>query len=176
MQNSSHGVTRVIHWGMAVFVIAMLTFGFYMKNTESYEYYALHKSLGVLAILLIALRFYWRSKHPWQSSMQHTKLEKSISRVHLILLLLLTLMPTTGLLLSGLGGFGVAFFDVPLIPANYDTSGQAVPFNQTLSEFGYIAHEILGYLLSALVIIHMLAAFKHHFIDKDNTLNRMLGK
>lgn len=175
MHTQNHRITRTIHWLMAAFIIGMLILGLYMKNTESYEFYALHKSMGVVAIFLIGLRLYWRWKQPWQSSSQGTQQEKLVTRVHSSLLLLLTLMPVTGLMLSGLGGYGVAIFGLQIIPSNYAPSGEAIPFNRILSDFGYAAHEALGYLLSTLVFLHLCAALKHHFVDSDNTLKRMMG-
>ncbi len=168
-------ITRSIHWSMAILVIPLATLGFYMANTQSYELYSLHKSFGVIALVLIIFRLFWRTLNPWQSSTKGTKTGKLVKRAHIILLLLLMAMPITGFLLSGLGGHGVSVFGLPIIPTQHDSQGLAIPFNKTLSDFGYLAHEVIAYLFSAMVILHIFAALKHHLIDKDNTLKRMLG-
>jgi cytochrome b561 len=53
--------------------------------------------------------------------------------------------------------------------------GEAIAFNITLSNFDQKSHEVIGYILSTLLALHILAALKPHLIDKDNTLKRMLG-
>jgi len=175
IKDRSLGITRTIHWSMAIFIIALLSLGFYMANTESYGLYALHKSLGVFALIAIAFRLTWRTLKPWQSSAIGTKQEKLVKRVHIALILLLALMPLSGLCLSGFGGYGVEFFGLPLIPSQYNEEGIAIPFNALLSDFGYIAHEVIAYMFTILLVLHVLAALKHHLLDKDNTLKRMLG-
>jgi Cytochrome B561 len=174
-KNRALGATRLIHWSMAVLIVGLLALGFYMANTHSYGFYALHKSLGVLAILLLVLRLSWRVLHPWQSSAYGTPSEKWVKQVHLTLLTLLAFMPLSGLCLSGFGGYGVEFFGVQLIPSQFDELGAAIPYHSGLAELGYIAHELVAYLFTALLVLHVLAALKHHFLDKDNTLKRMLG-
>lgn len=175
MKQHAERITRAIHWSMAAFVIFLLALGFYMKNTESFVYYHLHKSLGMIALVAIIARIYWRTKYPWSSSMKGTNQEKTISIAHTALILLLALMPVTGMSLSGFGGYGVAVFGVDLVPSNFDEEGNAVPFNAFLADIGYKLHKIIGYALSALIILHVLAALKHHLVEKDATLKRMLG-
>ncbi|MGJ8678819.1 cytochrome b [Paraglaciecola sp.] len=176
MKTNNQSVTRGIHWGMAALILSMLVLGFYMKNTQSYEFYALHKSFGVVAIMAICARLYWRIKQPWQSYAKDTKYQKLVTVVHLFILLLLVLMPLSGVILSGFGGYGVALFGMHLIPENLNAAGQVQPFHKGLSDLGYASHTVLGYILSSMVALHILAALKHHFIDKDITLVRMLGK
>lgn len=176
MTGSTQRITRIIHWSMALLVIIMIILGYYMKNFKAYEYYALHKSIGVLMSLAILVRLYWRFTAPWVSSAKGGSNEKLVHFAHNTIIILLLLMPVTGFILSGLGGFGVAIFGAELIPANYDESGKVIPYNAMLSSFGYAAHEIISYLLSALLVIHISAALKHHYYNKDDTLMRMLGK
>lgn len=175
MKQHAERITRVIHWSVAALVISILALGFYMTNTESFGYYPLHKSLGVIALVAVLARLYWRIKHPWLSSAKGTSQEKAVSIAHTALIVFLVLMPITGMCLSGFGGYGVKLFGIELIPSNYNEAGKAVPFNALLADFGYIAHQIVGYAFSALITLHALAAFKHHLIEKDNTLTRMLG-
>lgn len=176
MTNGTERLTRIIHWSMAVLVITLITLGFYMKNFEIFEYYRLHKSLGVIAGIAILVRIYWRIKAPWLSSAEGSNSEKLVHYAHYGILVLLLLMPITGIFLSGLGGHGVSLFSLELIPTNYDENGKAIPFNAMLSSFGYTAHELISYALSALLILHIAAALKHHYHNKDDTLIRMLGK
>lgn len=175
-KTSTHFITRLIHWCMAVLIIFIVILGFYMVNFESYGLYPLHKSFGIVALVAIIFRLGWRVAHPWQSSVEGAKSEKLVKRAHLILIILLALMPITGICFSGFGGYGVSVFGASLIPSQHDEAGVAIPFNVFLSDFGYAAHEVVAYLFTALLIVHVLAALKHHIIDKDNTLKRMLGR
>ena len=176
MKHQNHTTTRRIHWLMAGLILFLLSLGFYMKNTESYQFYALHKSFGVLAFIAIWVRLYWRSKQPWQSFSKDQPYEKWVTAVHWCLLALLLLMPLSGLMLSGFGGYGVSLFGIPLIAENRNIAGEAQAYSQVLSDIGYASHEVIGYLFAGLIGLHILAALKHHFIDKDATLLRMLGK
>ena len=75
----------------------------------------------------------------------------------------------TGYLISTADGRGIEVFELITIPAY-----GAIIENQ--EDIAGLVHKWLAYLLIALASLHALAALKHHFIDKDNTLNRMIGK
>lgn len=175
MSKIKHHITRTIHWSMAALIITLLALGLYMTSYHNHEIYPLHKSLGVIALIALLIRLYWRARYPWVSSMEGSTKEKAVKFAHLSLLALLTLMPVSGMLLSGAGGYGVNLFGLELIPSSFDENGKAIPFNAALSTLGYSSHAILAYILIALVGLHIAAALKHHFIDKDKTLVRMVG-
>src|SRR5690606_22566149 len=145
-------------------LIFLIVLGFYMANTESYGFYSLHKSLGVCALAAALIRLVWRWVYPWQSSALGTAQEQLVKWAHRLLLFLLLLMPLTGMSLSGFGGHGVYLFGLQIIPSQYNTEGEAIPFNAELSELGYIAHEGIAYLFTALLLLHIGAALKHHFL------------
>ena len=176
MSAKKHRGTRVIHWVMAALTLLLICMGFYMTEFEAYAQYPLHKSLGVIALLAILFRLYWRSKHPWESSAAGSKQEPIVHLMHLSLLILLVLLPVSGMMHSGFGGYGVALFGAELIPHNHKADGVTQPFNAPLSAFGQRIHRVLGYSPGVLVALHILAALKHHFVDKDDTLTRMMGK
>ncbi|NVK25610.1 MAG: cytochrome b [Gammaproteobacteria bacterium] len=160
---------------MALIVIGLIALGFYMANTESYQFYDLHKSFGVIASLFLIARLVWRKFYPWRSSANGTKQARLVRFAHRLILILLLLMPLSGFLISGFGGHGVGVFGLQIIPSNYNDSGLAVRHNEFLTELGYFMHELVAYLLTALLVLHIAAALKHHLIDKDDTLKRMLG-
>ncbi|MDO3387496.1 cytochrome b/b6 domain-containing protein [Gilvimarinus sp. SDUM040013] len=167
---------RLIHWAMAALILAMLISGFFMVNTQAYSLYPWHKSFGVIAAVAIALRLYWRSQQRWVSSTQGTRLELPVRLAHGLILLLLVLMPASGFMLSGLGGYGVALFGVEIVPSNFNAAGSAVPISEPLAALGYRLHTMFAITLSVLLTLHILAALKHHCIDKDATLRRMVGR
>ena len=177
MNNTKDNMTRIIHWVSAILLLFLIGLGFYMTISEfdAYNFY-LHKSLGVVAFIFIIIRLYWRKKQAWKSSSAGSSQEKLVSFVHKLLLVLFILMPISGFLNSGFGGYGIYLFDLDIIPKNHDAEGNYLAFNQFLSNAGRLIHEIIAYAFTALVVLHIVASLKHHFIDKDNTLNRMLNR
>jgi len=169
-------VTRAIHWSFACLLITMLSIGFYMKNTDyNADLYQLHKSIGVVLCLLIVFRLYWRFKHPWRSSVTGSKREPLVKALHLALILLMVLMPVTGFMSSAFSGFGIHLFGVFIVAENFDAVEQIVPFNDVVYQSAKMLHNIFAYTFSVLIGGHVLAALKHHFIDKGNILNRMFS-
>ncbi|WP_039850256.1 cytochrome b [Grimontia indica] len=166
--------TRMFHWGVAILFIAVLAFGLYVEDLprgpDKGEMIGLHKSFGFLVLLLAAARIVWRFKEgpipviPGSPSWQ----EKAAKAVHHILLLATLLMPISGIAMSVGGGFGLSVFGIPLIP-----TGDKIEW---LGQVGHVTHEVLANIVIATLVLHIAGALKHHIIDKDETLKRMLGK
>lgn len=166
-----------MHWTSACLILLLIVLGFYMTNTEfNPSIYVFHKSFGVIAALLILARLIWRKFHKWQSSALGTKHEKGVSLMHKSLLGLIVIMVISGMMNSGFGGYSLFIFDFVIVPKNLDAAGNYVPYNASLKALGHGIHEYAAYLFSGLLTVHIGASLKHHFIDKDNTLRRMLGK
>lgn len=176
MDRGNEVLTIMIHWMFATFIMGMLSIGFYMKSTEyDLSRFQLHKSLGVIFFGLIFIRIYTTIKYPWRSSAIGSGKEKVVNAVHLALLALMIAMPVTGLLSSGFSGYSIHLFDLVIVPKNVDEMGNNIPFNAMVYEFSKMLHWVFAYALATLVCLHVLAALKHHFIDKDATLVRMLS-
>jgi len=86
----------------------------------------------------------------------------------------MVIMPLTGFMSSGFSGFSVHNFDFVIIPENQTASGDIISYNDAAYQTAKVLHRAIGYILTALISVHILAALKHHFIDKDTTLSRML--
>lgn len=100
----------------------------------------------------------------------HSSLEQKAGKItHVVLYCLIFTVMITGYLISTADGRGIEVFELFVIPAF-----GAIIDNQ--EDVAGLVHEWLAYLLIAIAALHALAALKHHFIDKDNTLNRMIGK
>jgi cytochrome b561 len=86
-------------------------------------------------------------------------------------------MPISGFMLTAMGGHGVPFFGGELIARNPDPANpqEVVALNATLAEVGHALHGWGGYLIIGAVVLHVVGALKHHLIDRDGTLRRMLG-
>lgn len=168
-------IPRVAHWTSALAIIGMLSLGFYMTNT-AYDLatYQLHKSLGVLLFVIVLVRLYMSGKYPWHSSAAGSQRAGMVNAVHLALLGLMVAMPVTGLMSSGFSGFSVHLFDLIIVPENFDASGDIAPFHAGVYQTAKLLHRLIGYAFALLVCGHVLAALKHHFLDGDATLTRML--
>lgn len=172
--------TRSLHWIIAMCFIALTAVGIYMANTETWMLYPLHKSMGIILFVVILLRVGWRIKQGWPTPAgQYQKIEQRLSKItHWILLLGTVAMPITGMFYSGMSGHGFDVFGWTLVKSNYDpqNQGQVIPHSELLSAISEQAHEIIGYTLTLAIGLHIIGACKHHFLDKDRTLLRMLGK
>lgn len=164
---------RLLHWITAALVCTLVFLGYYMTMKEQFPLYHIHKSLAVLAAPLLVARIILRIRKPWRSA--STDRARWIAAYHWLLLLALLVMLLSGAAYSGFGGYGIALFNIELVPENRDTLTQLIPLSATISSLGQQVHVIAGYTLSALVGLHMITALKHHVIDRDDTLLHMLS-
>jgi cytochrome b561 len=184
--SSSLSLTTVLlHWSVALFIVGLTMAGVLMVNAEVWFLYPWHKSLGVVACALIVLRMYWRWREGFPAPLGDEFLVAIKTRkynvatiVHSVLLLAALLMPISGMVFSGMSGHGFSVFGLTLIPSNPDPLevNNVVPHHAGIAEAAQSIHHYLGYLLLLLLALHVAAALKHHFIDRDDVLRRMLGK
>lgn len=179
-QNQLSTITRTLHWLVALTIISMLAVGFYMATFEVWSLFPIHKAFGVLVLLIILPRILWRLKNGWPTPVrEYPTWEHKLALVtHWILILGTLIMPISGFIFSGASGHGVDVFGVVLAPTNPDPANphDVIPFNETVADIGSEAHEIVGYLMVIAIVLHIAGALKHHIIDKDRTLLRMLTK
>ncbi len=183
MKDTPHTLSRtsiLLHWLVAIGFIAMLAVGLYMANTETWALYEWHKSLGILLFAVILWRVVWRLRQGWPPAAHHYPRHELILAkvVHWVLLLGTIALPLTGMLYSGASGHGFGIFGLTLVPENHHPLNppEVVPYSVFWNELGHTAHRILGYVLVAAIALHLLGALKHHFIDRDRTLLRQLGR
>lgn len=173
-------VSVLLHWVVALAVIGMLALGVYMHETEAFALYPLHKSIGVIVLAIALIRVFWRLSNRWPSALSNDGvLLRFIARlVHWVLILGTLLMPISGMVMSGMGGHGIAVFGIELIAANPDPANpmEVVSHNEALAGFAHEAHEVIANLLILALLLHVTGAVKHHLVNKDGTLRRMLGK
>lgn len=180
MNNTSKYYTRTaqwLHWLMAIIFIVAYIIGFYSGNFLSYEsdgsfkgdIITLHKNIASVIIFLVIIRIFWRYTHPTPElpeTMSPT-MKKMAHFGHLALYLILLTLPITGCLFSWSAGHPVPvlyLFDIPrLIEPNDDLLMIVKPL-----------HIYISWAAGLLLIGHIGAALKHHFIDKDNVLRSMM--
>jgi cytochrome b561 len=167
-----HGLLRLLHWVMAIAIIGILCCGFYMtgltdKDPQKWVLYDLHKSVGMILLLFVTLRLLIRLSTylpPLPGSFgRKTKMASIWS--HRLLYLLMFAVPLSGYLMSNYGGYPVAVFGLKL-PV-------WLHVNKMLAGLYHTVHVKLPYVLIAIITLHVLATFKHYFIDRVNILKRM---
>ncbi len=163
-----------LHWIIALGILILLATGFYMSSYQAYALFDWHKTLGVFISALLLVRIVYRLRVGWpEPGGRYKAWEHQLSRlVHWCLLLGIVALPISGFMYSGLGGHGVPFLGWELIPSRH-IDGVAQPYSALWSGVGKTAHTALGWLLLALIVLHIVGALKHHIIDRDDTLKRM---
>lgn len=168
---------RAIHWSSALIILGLIALGYYMTpfDVNDMEYsetlYFWHKSFGILAFILVALRLFVRSRHTLpelpEGMPKHEKLAAKL--VHKGLYALMIIVPILGYVQSSVYEYssGVHFFGLALPELLAD--------NQDLFEIVNLIHKVLSYVLLALIAMHVSGAIKHRLFDKENdVLDRII--
>ncbi|MFK8078922.1 MAG: cytochrome b/b6 domain-containing protein [Granulosicoccus sp.] len=174
-------VAVIFHWLIAFFIIGLVVVGKYMVGLEPndpvrFELTQWHKSFGLTVLLLSVLRLVWRFTHrppPDPDSVPQWQ-QRIAATVHVLLYGLLFVIPITGWIMSSASPLNIdtVLFNVITIP--HLPPFADLPNKAQIAESFHEYHELAGNLLILLLLAHVGAALKHHFIDKDTILVRML--
>lgn len=185
---------KVLHWLIAIGIFGMFALGWYMSDLPkeapkqmAYDlfdwgiytwqlseevsprtlYFNLHKSIGITLFALIILRVLWRITHKPPALLSSYKdIERKLANgAHHLLYLLMVALPLSGLIMAVSSKYGVKWFGMEFIKGLDNT-----PMRELFKE----VHGITGFIILLVIILHILGALKHKFIDKDETLKRML--
>lgn len=170
-----------LHWLIALGILSLVLMGvvmvqFSLPLAVSYELYQLHKSIGVSVLLLVVLRTLWRLSHgapPLPASMA-ARQETAANVMHRLLYALMLWIPLTGWFLLSVSDenhpfrfFGTFWWpEVPLFGLLHR--------NPSTGNVVRIFHVYGGWIISAAVALHIVAALRHQFVHKDDILGRML--
>lgn len=163
-----------LHWLVAWPMIAMLIFGLVLEDMPRGDQktwlLGLHMGFGMLILLAAAWRFLWRlSEGPLEPVRVYAAHERILSRIVVLLLLVGTLtLPVSGMMMVLGNGKPIDMFGL----------FQIGPFGEAhlVHEAGHAIHNLGSKLVILGVILHVIGALKHHLIDRDTTLKRMLGR
>jgi len=172
-ENSFGLIAILIHWIMALIIIGLFILGKYMMDLDYYDanYQVApwwHKSFGLIIAFLIIFRIVWKVINPKVKPLDsYNKQEVTFAKImQYAMYLLIIVCCISGVMISTAKGAGISFFDWFEVPA-FISNGK--PQEELAEE----VHEFATLSLIILAGLHMLAAFKHHFIDKDITLKRI---
>ena len=162
-----------LHWLMTLLFFGLLALGFYMHDLplspEKLQLYSWHKWAGVTAFLLVWFRLFWRIAHrpPALPASMSKLMQRAAHAGHFLLYGLMIAIPLSGWLMSSAKGFQTVWFGVLPIP-------DLLSKNKETGDLLQSVHMSLNLLFVAVIAGHIGAALKHHFIDKDDILTRML--
>ena len=185
---------KILHWLIALGIFGMFALGWFMSDipkeaakqsvfdifdlgifhwTSAEEvsprsfYFNVHKSFGVTIFALIIIRILWRLTHtPPALLASYKAIERKLANgAHRLLYLLMLILPLSGVIMAVYSKYGIKWFGIDFIKG-LD--------NNPMREIFKSAHEIIGLVMIAIIVIHILGALKHQFIDKDETMDRIL--
>lgn len=166
-------ISRFNHWFAALIVLGMLAFGLYLENAGLTReargaLMPIHKAIGVLFLLFALWRVGYRLTQGFLSpaAVMPAWQERASKFVHWVLLAAVLIMPISGLTMSLFSARAVEVFGLFTVPA--------FEKNESIAGIAHFAHGTTAYVLLAAIVLHVAAALKHHIVDKDATLARML--
>jgi len=161
-----------LHWLIALLLVFTFSLGLYMRelplSPSKLKLYSYHKWIGVTVFVLAVLRLLWRLRVPPPSlpvTMGRWS-QRAAHATHHGLYLLMLIVPLSGWLLSSASGFPTVWFGVVQLPDLIEKSASMAKIFKSV-------HETLNYSMLMLVLLHVLAGLKHHFLDRDTVLRRM---
>lgn len=186
-------IAIVLHWAIAFAIAFNLALGFWMHLTAEhgqasagvFEAFQLHKSVGLTVLALSLARLAWRLTHAPPPLPAHMPgWEKIVARAtHWAFYALMIALPLSGWLYVSAGWsheagrpFSVPtiFFGLFPVPHLLGLAEQSLGARESAANAAFTAHWVLAYLTIALGVLHVVAALKHHFFDRDETLAHMI--
>ena len=169
-------VSKILHWLIALVMIGLIIIGWYASglDDETVLYWRmldLHITFGLGMLVLFLIKVSWMFVSPTPDYVASLASWERISArtVHKLFLLAIVLIPLVGFMYTASDGEPINIYDVIEIP----DIGQ---FSKGVRSSLYDIHMYAAYTCAVLIVLHIMAAFKHHFIDMDDTLRRMTTK
>ncbi|MES2822710.1 MAG: cytochrome b [Pseudomonadota bacterium] len=167
-------ITIILHWVCASLILFLFGLGVYMRGLDYYSPWyhrgpVLHISLGLLVLLLMTLRMFWRLSNknpkPLPSIGERTHLAATIVKIALYVFTFVICV--SGYFITTAEGKPAVFFDVFSVPA-------LIELNSVNVDRVGLIHKLMAWGLIGIAILHGSAALFHHFVKRDRTLVRML--
>ena len=166
------GAAIALHWITALLIVANLVLGISMVrlplSPQKLQWYFWHKSIGLTIFLLTSLRLLWRLWRPAPSPVPMPDWQRRASKIsHAALYVLLFVIPLSGWIYSSSTGVQVVYLGLFPLP-------DLVAKDRALAAVLRATHLTLNAALFALICVHAGAALRHHFVERDEVLHRML--
>lgn len=175
--SASYGLVAIfIHWLVALVVFGLFGLGYWMVDLTYYDdWYRrapdIHRSIGILLLMVMVFRVVWRVANVSPEPLSgHTRWEvRSAHMAHFLLYVLIFVAMVSGYLISTADGSSISVFDWFEVPS---VTGQIKGMEDTAGTVHYWS----TWAIVGLAAVHAAGALKHHLLDRDRTLRRMLGR
>jgi cytochrome b561 len=166
-----------LHWLMAALIILLVVLGIYMValpdagfDRSKIRLILIHKEIGVVVLALAGLRLAWRQINPLPTLERTVPEWQQVAAVfvHLCFYALMVVQPVIGWLMSSASGIPVDFLGLFILP---DLVGHDEDLFARLRQI----HDWLGFVTAGVICLHAAAALRHHFVQRDDTLRKMIG-
>ncbi len=163
---------QALHWVTAIVIIGAFiliqVIGGMPKGPDRNAMMGIHKSLGVVAFILVAVRVVWRHLSPPPAEPTMPNWMALASRLgHAALYALMILVPVAGMVMSWTAGRPIVVFNLFTLP-------DLLSPNPSIKGIAEEVHEVIGMLIIAIAALHAIAALFHQYVLKDGVLARML--
>ncbi len=162
----------LLHWLAALLIVSNFVLGLSMVDLpftpQKFRWYGWHKWIGITVFLVALARLLSRLAYRAPPPVAMPEWQRRAARMtHALLYLLMLAIPLSGWLYSSATGVSVVYLGLVPLP-------DAVPKDKALAAVLKVVHVTLNFTLLALVFVHTGAAFKHHLVDRDGALARMV--
>ncbi|MGB0449775.1 MAG: cytochrome b [Porticoccaceae bacterium] len=170
-ENSWGWLGKLLHWLTALLIFIQIPLGYYAEELKlsplKLDLFVWHKSIGMLVLLLAAVRLLWRITGTIPISLDSSKVQRRLAQLaHTLLYGLMIALPISGWIITSAANIPTKLFWLVELPAI------AGP-DETLKSMAAEVHEICVTMLIIILVAHIGAALRHHFILRDSILKRM---
>jgi cytochrome b561 len=163
--------SKLLHWLTAILIFIQIPLGFYAEELKlsplKLDLFVWHKSIGMLVLLLAILRLLWRINGTIPKTPDASQLQRRLSQLaHALLYSLMIALPISGWIITSAANIPTKLFWLIKLPA---ITGPDEALKSMASE----VHEICVTMLIIILVVHIGAALRHHFILRDSILKRM---
>jgi cytochrome b561 len=168
-------IAQLLHWSIVVLIVMQFVLASQAEAAEEAHHslqqaniLTTHRSVGMAIFMLAVLRLLWRFTNTAPSALATKAWQNRLASImHWALYALILITPLFGWLMSSAKNDAVSWFGLFTFP------NMVSPDESLVEQFKEV-HEIFAFMIFNLAVLHLLAALKHHFYDKDNVLRRML--
>jgi len=172
---------RALHWLIGLMIFALLAVGFYSAEVVTdvyvqFELVQIHKSFGFTVFVLVLIRLIWRLMNPTPAMPDHMpSYERVLAHLgHYALYALMIIMPLSGWLMASASELQEMYGIKNMVFGLFEMPDPIVPGDKALEQIFASVHFWSAIAMLIILLTHIGAALKHHFVDKDNVLRRMV--
>lgn len=166
-------MAKSLHWLVALLIFVTILLGYVMDDfaAQYHHFYGnMHKSMGIVILALVIFRIFWALTHkaPRYDSAMPKHVQIVAKAAHVVIYIAILVMPLSGWIMS------TASNHIPHFLGWFDFPMPGIPQSAALAGVAHDFHNAFAWVIIILVSLHIVTAFVHQWICKDNILNRMM--